>query len=258
MSDWKYLPLDQIGYDPAFYPRVNGNADWLTIHRYKEALRVHPWKADANKTGAFPPVVVVKATGFNWPYLALDGVHRLGAFSGAGHERIAAIVERLPQSKWLERSVELNVDSKRPLDSGDKRWVATKLMADGWESDKVATLLCMEKGSFDKLMATSITKLTHASVKAIKPGRSNRQIGDDHFGFLKAPFAEVSGTANAQAALRSQSYVSSRDGLQIIESFIALLEAKCIDLTDESICQRLRKVGELVEVAIGAGLATRN
>lgn len=193
----KVLPLDQIGYDPEYYPRVNGKEDWLTVHRYKEALKAHPWKADASKPGSFPPVIVVKTAGYQWSYLLLDGLHRVRAWSAAGLEKIPAVIETLPKSKWLERSVELNIDSKRPLDSGDKRWVATKLTAAGWKAGAIAALLCMEQGSFEKLVSTNIQKLTQASAKNIVTGRSNRQVGEDHIGFLKAPFTGVSGTGNA-------------------------------------------------------------
>lgn len=247
MSKFTLLPIDQIGYDPEFYPRVNGKEDWLTVHRYKEVLGSAPWKSDASKPGAFPPVIVVKASGYDWTYLILDGLHRLRAWEAAGLERIPAVIEALPKSKWLERSVELNVDSKRPLDSGDKRWVATKLMADGWTVSKVATLLCMEKASLEKLVATNITKLTQSSAKNILRGRSNREVNGEHYGFLKAPFSPISGTGNAQKALRTQAAVSCREANQIIESFIALLESRAIDPTDEHTSGLLNRVRELLE-----------
>lgn len=241
------LDLDKIGYDPEYYPRVNGKEDWLTVHRYKEALLSHPDKAKPGSPGAFPEVVVVKAVGYDWPYILLDGLHRARSFSAAGYDQIGAIIERLPQSKWLERSVELNIDSKRALDSGDKRWVASRLTADGWKPEKIAALLCMETGSFEKLMATSVQKLTKASSESIPMGRSNRRIGKEHVGFLKPPFSGLSGTANAQKALRAQSAVSSRDTLQIVESFIALLESRAVDLTDEHLHERLTVAGALLD-----------
>lgn len=250
MTEWTMIPLSQIGYDPEYYPRVDRKADWLTVHRYKEAVKSHPEKADPSNPGAFPPVIVVKTTGYEWPYLYLDGLHRGSAFASAGLESIAAIIERLPKSRWLARSAELNIDSKRPLDSGDKRWIATKLASDGWESGKIANLLCMENASFEKLMATNITKLTQTSAKHIRPGRSNRQIGDAHYGFLKAPFTDVSGTGNAQTALRMQDRVASREAIQIVESFVALLESKAIDPTDERIAERLQRAAELLETLI--------
>lgn len=247
------LPLDQIGYDPAYYPRVDGREDWLTVHRYKEAIKSQPWRADASRAGAFPPVVVAKATGYDFPYVLLDGLHRLKAFGGAGRDKIAATIEHIPKSKWLARSVELNIDSKRPLDSGDKRFVATALRADGWKDGDIASLLCMEPDSFKKLVATNVQKLTASSAKSIPFGRSNRVIADEHIGFLKAPFSGVSGTGNAQRALRNQASVSSRESIQIIESFVALLESKAIDFTDERVAELLERANTLLrESAVAA------
>lgn len=241
------IAISQIGYDPQFYPRVNGAEDWLTVHRYKESLKCQPWKADANNEGAFPPIVVVKTTGYEWPYLLIDGLHRIGAFSGAGYDAIWANVERLPKSKWLERSVELNIAGKRPLDSGDKRWVATRLAEIGWKPERIAGLLEMEKASFEKLMSTGIQKLTKAASRSIPVGRSNRQIDGHSVGFLKVPFTDVTGTGNALKTLALQSSVSSRNSRQIIESFVALLESGCIDYTDEWTVERIEAIRNLID-----------
>lgn len=246
----RLIPIAQIGYDQKFYPRANGREDWLTVHRYKEALVAHPWKADARRTGAFPPVVVVKADGYEWPYVLLDGLHRDRAFAAAGLESIWAVVEKLPRSKWLERSVELNVAGKRPLDSGDKRWVATRLTEEGWHPGKIAALLDMAPASFEKLVSTGIHKLSKAAAARIPEGRSNRQVNGDRYGFLKSPFLDVTGTANAVAALESQAPVSAHDAGQIVESFISLLGSGCIDPTDEDLVERLRLARRLLDEAL--------
>lgn len=244
------ISLSQIGYDPEYYPRVNGQEDWLTVHRYKEALKSHPWKADATKPGAFPPIIVVKASGYDWLYNLLDGLHRLRAWHAAGLDKIPTTIERLPKSRWLERSVELNIDSKRPLDSGDKRWIATKLSAQGWKPEKIASLLCMERASFEKLVATNVHKLTRAAAKKIPKGRANRSVNGGDYGFLKAPFTGISGTSNAGKALLGQAAVTSRDAHQIVESFIALMEAKAVDPTDERLMDRLHHAATLLEKTV--------
>lgn len=252
MPEWTMLPIDKIGYDPRYYPRVNGHEDWMTALRYKEALVTHPEKSDPKNPGAFPPIVVVKAAGFDWPYILLDGLHRLRAFHQAGMEKIAATIERLPKSKWLERSVELNIDSKRPLDSGDKRWVAKLLMEEeGWTADRVATLLEMETGSFERLMSVGVHKLTAKSAKLISKGRSNREINGRHYGFLKAPMVDASGAANAEKALLMQGSVTSHDARQIASSFVAMLESRCFDLTDSELLANLSRAKELLESTIG-------
>lgn len=246
------IEIEKIGYDPQHYPRVNGEADWMTVNRYRASLVTHPWKSDPKREGAFPPVIVVKATGYEWPYILLDGLHRLKAFSAAGYKSIWAIVERLPQSKWIARSTELNIASKRPLDSGDKAWVASRLLHDGWNRAQVASLLEMETASFEKLMSTGVQKLSKSSVEKIKPGRSNRRINGDHYGFLKAPFRGVTGAANARTALTMQESVTSRDARQIIESFIAILESRCIDMTDEETAAMLRRAAGLLDELVSA------
>jgi hypothetical protein len=110
----------------------------------------------------------------------------------------------------------------------------------------------MEGESFKKLMATNVQKLTQASAKSILQGRSNRQIGGDNIGFLKAPFTDVSGTGNAQKALRNQSSVSCREAAQVIESFVALLEAKAIDMSNERVAGLMLRVRELLECEVAA------
>lgn len=242
----KLIDISRIGYDKKFYPRVNGKEDWLTVTRYKDALISHPWKADSRKKGAFPPVVLVRATGYDSPYLLLDGLHRLRAFHGAGQEKIWGNIERLPQSKWLARSVELNIAGQRPLDSGDKRWVASTLIADGWSKGEVAGLLEMQECSFERLISAGCQKLTKTQSEMLPIGRANRQINGNHYGFLKAPFLEATGTSNAVSVLESQSSVSSGEPRQIVDSFLALLESGLIDETDEYIAERMERIKELL------------
>lgn len=248
MSNHQTLDISQIGYDPEYYPRVNGKEDWYVVNVYKDALLATPGKANPSRRNSFPPVVVVSVTtGYEFPYLLLDGLHRVRAFHAAGRKQIAAYVERLPQSQWLRRSVELNVDGKVPLGAGDKRWVAKKLQAGGMENDEIATLLCMTDTSFTKLMASNIERLTQTSARRIPAGRSHRQVGEDHLGFIKAPFSAVSGTANAQRALATQSAVPSRTDTQVLRSFVSLLEARAIDVRDEETLGLLRRAHELLD-----------
>jgi len=236
------LPIDSIGFDPEFYPRVNGKEDWLTVLRYKEALESHAEKADPSIPGAFPACHVIKAPGFDFPHLLLDGLHRLRAFTAAGYEELPCVIENLPRSKWLARSVELNIDSKRPLDSGDKRWIAHKLAAENWKPERIAKLLCMRIESYDKIVSSRCQRITSVSGKKAPLGRAHRVIGGNHFGFLKSPFENLSGTANAQIALARQQSVSARNIEQIVASFAALLETHCLDLTDESLVENLRNI----------------
>src|SRR5690348_1563432 len=95
------INVEEIDYRPEFYPRANGDSEWITVHRYADALAADPSKE-------FPPITVVRATGFEFKYLIIDGLHRLRAYFQAKRPQIPANVERLPRSKWFARSVELN------------------------------------------------------------------------------------------------------------------------------------------------------
>jgi hypothetical protein len=52
--------------------------------------------------------------------------------------------------------------------------------------------------------------------------------------------------------LRTQASVSSRDSIQIVESFIALLESRAFDITDEHFQSRLTVAGQLLDDVLAA------
>lgn len=243
------IPLDQITYDPQYYPRVNGHEDWLTVHRYKDALLADPKKADANLKATkhwhpFPPIIVVRVHGGKEKFLLLDGLHRLKAFAAGGQTHIYAEVERLPKSKWLARSAELNAIAKRGLDTGDKAWVCQRLEADGYERPAIATLLQMQVEALDKIMVTRCQKLRVEDAKKLPSGRANRKVNGKHVGFVKAPFSDLTGTDKGRLALQKQGACTSRDVAQILDAFIGALEAGAIDMTDPEIAERMRVIQE--------------
>ena len=240
----KQIQIESVGYDSQFYPRVNGREDWYTVHLYVEALKADPSKADARKKGAFPPIVVVPATGYSWKYIILDGLHRLKSFSQFKLESIWANVERIPQSKWLARSAELNSDGKRGLDTGDKRWVATRLTSEGYKQDDIARILQMPATSLTKLVSTGIQKLK--ATNNLPEGRANRKINGGHYGFLKAPFTNAAGTGNAQTVLSEQGTTTSRVSNQIVRSFIAMMDSGSMDLTNPELTNDLIRIRDFL------------
>lgn len=246
------IPIDQVGYDAKFYPRVNGDADWVTVLRYVNAITRCPWKADPNRKGAFPPIVVVKTTDRDFAYLILDGLHRLRAFHKCELEHIWATVERIPESKWMARSVELNSDSKRGLDDGDRAWCAARLQSEGYSVEDVSLLLQVPAERIEKLVATRIQKLSKSGVNKIKAGRGNREVGGNHYGFLKSPFIEAVGTRNAEKILAAQDPVSSRNQLGILTSCVCLLESGLLDMTDEEVASQCARIHELTAELVEA------
>lgn len=228
------IDLADINYDQKYYPRANGNSDWVTVHRYAEALRSDPEKE-------FPPITVVRATGFKFKYLIIDGLHRLRAYHQAGRQQILANVERLPRSRWFARSVELNVSHGRPLDTGDKAYIATQLQQDGMPMASIASLLQMQVESLERIVAERVVKMTGNVHLAVPGGRGNREINGEHYGFLKSPFTDA---ASATAALAVQGPVSAMDAAHVLDSAIAVLECG-VDRTDEETADRLARLHAL-------------
>lgn len=237
------LKIADIGYDPKYYPRVSGREDWVTVQRYKGALLANPklafgWSEDHPKAG-FPPIHAVRATGFPSPYMLLDGLHRVRTYHAADYEEIPAIIERLPQTKWFERSVELNIRNSRPMDTGDRLYAAKRLEEDGMDFHSIAGILQMPPESLQKLMVERLVKIPVSELrkKTIPAGRGNREIGGANYGFLKAPFADQNTTPhNACEALAVQDPVAAGNVVQILRSAVAVLECG-VDETDEEVVE---------------------
>lgn len=230
--------VSEIGYEPKYYPRVNGREDWLTVHRYRDTLAADPAKE-------FPPVHVVKVEGKKFQFGLLDGVHRTKAYHLAGRERIPAEIERLPISKWFARSVELNATHGRQFDTGDKAWVAVRLEEDGFTIGQAAALLQMRVESLEKIKVEHMVKIKANVAKNIPTGRSHRETGNRHYGFLKSAFKDHAQLGSATAVLEAQAPVNSRNVLNILDSFIAVLEAG-LDSAESEVAERLAVIRKLL------------
>lgn len=233
------LELSKLDYDAKYYPRVNGREDWITVLRYRETLEENP-------DYEFDPITVVRATGYKRPFMLIDGLHRTKAYVQAGRTEIPAVIERLPQSKWMARSVELNSRHGRPLDAGDRAWVSTRLLEEGWDIGQVANLLRMKVASLEKIMYRRAVRITEKDAEDIPFGRANRIVESGHVGFLKAPLTEANGTPGVLEALKSQFSVTNYDVIGVLDSFLAVLRSGVIDMTDEAIEGKVREIKRLV------------
>jgi hypothetical protein len=245
------VKIESVGYDPKYYPRVNKREDWKTVYRYSEAVNTNKRLADSSAKQTknfrpFPPVVVVRAKGYPFKFLLIDGLHRTKAFHKAGLEEIWAEIETIPQSKWLARSVELNVPSHRGLDTGDKAWIAQRLKAEGWEIEKVASLLQMKVTSLEKMVVTRCHKLYVNDAKKIPEGRGNRKINGDHYGFVKQPFQGFTDTDKAPEVLRRQAKCPATEVIALLDTFLTLLETDGFDRTDDEVESRMAKIEEII------------
>ena len=229
------LNLKSVDYDPKYYPRVNGVPNWITILQYTEVLK--------SKAASFPPIVVVKAPCKKAVYTLLDGLHRLRAYHKAGRTSIPAVIERIPQSKWFARSVELNAAHGRPLDTGDKAWIAVRLKEEGWDLDQVSGLLKMSPSSLKKMVSSRCVKITKGDAEAVPIGRSHRESNGSHYGFIKAPLIN---SVNPEKALAFQGSINSHDVLSILDSMIAALESGVVDIRKKDVSARVSKIKKLL------------
>jgi len=248
----RQIKISQIGYDPQYYPRVSKCEDWHTVHIYKEALVANPKSADSSAKPTkswhpFPPITVVRVKGKPYLFMVLDGLHRLKAYTAAGFDMMWAVVETIPKSKWLARSVELNVPSQRGLDTGDKAWIAQRLKSEGWKLEKVAGLLQMKITSLEKIVVTRCHKLTSKDAKKIPEGRSNRRIDGASYGFVKGPFHEYTGTNKAIEVLEKQVGHPAANALDILDTFLTMLETDAFDRTNIEIASRLQRVEDFFQ-----------
>lgn len=242
MSTILMLNVSEIGYDQHYYPRVNGAPDWITILRYTESLLTNP-----APFAGFPPIVVVRCTGRQEPYLLIDGLHRLRAAIKAELEQVPVIVERIPQSKWLARSVELNAVHGRPLDTGDKAWIVSRLKEEGWELSDIAGLMKMRVESLEKIYVSRCQKISSAEAEAIPVGRSNRTLlNGKHVGYLKAPLIGTTSKQQTIDALATQHSVTSHDVDAILDSMISVLTAGAVDVSVEKTAAKVASIRKLL------------
>jgi hypothetical protein len=232
------LKLEDVGCDKKYYPRVGGEPDWFTVNKYREALITDPEME-------FPPIVVVRSQGEPFPFTIIDGLHRRGAYARAGREKIPATVERIPKSKWLERSVELNSCNARPFDVRDKAWIATRMVEDGYTIEKVAELLKMRVETLEKIKHDRCVKISHKNLGKLPKG-STRQINGEHVGFLKAPLVESADLGHEMDALASQGSVSSRSVLNILDSMISVLRSGVVSMANEEMAAKVKEIKKLL------------
>lgn len=228
------IQLDKIGHDSKFYPRFHGDCDWQTAYKYSETLALNP-------RYQFPPIVVVRSTGKKTPFLILDGVHRKNAYKRAGRKSIPAVVERLPESKWLARAYELNRLHGRPLESSDKASVAVRLKEQGWSIDKISDLMQMRVASLEKMMVNRVVRITSAMSQSLP---DVTEVNGKSFGILKAALA---GTTEVEEALETQSALSSGSVSAVLDSMISILRAKVIDMSNEDIVGKVKAIKKLMK-----------
>jgi hypothetical protein len=242
MPEITMIPLDDIGFEAAYYPRVNADANWFTVNQY--------W--DAYQQGAnFPPIALVRVTKRPYPFLSLDGRHRYLIHRKAKQTKIAAEILKLPEKQWFAKSVELNARHGRQLDPGDKAWIGYRLKQQGYSLKRISKILCMDPVTLERLILTRVVEgLAEMKPKKGEPpkkeSRSYRRVNGKFIGVLKKALDCCAGSASAKLALQKGGPLTQRDNLQIMDAFLAVLECKTIDLADAEQAARFEKIKAMV------------
>ena len=250
----KQLPVEQIGYDPIFYPRHHGEPYWQHVLTLRSCLNADPTIAESNKKPhgswrPFPPVIVVKRHGWDLPYMILDGAHRTGAFREFGLDRIWAEIETVPKSKWLARATEFNVRQQHcNLSDQDRASIAERLSHEGMTDTAIAGLLHVTPDRLEKIRTERVVKLTAKQCGEMEKDGDCRVIRTNGNGFavIKSAVKEAMATNAIVPALRSQKPIKSLRAIHILDECIAILQSKVLDPKDVEIESRLRTILELI------------
>lgn len=237
------LPVDDLEYDPAYFPRIGVDLD-ETVRKYAENLM-------ADSGFDFPPVVV-----FSHPTrrnVIGDGVHRYLAYQRAGRTTIPAVVESLPESQWFARAVELNLIHGRPLGHLDRGKVMDRLQQDGWAVEKVAKLL--------KIRASEVVafKANPGDVQAVTAHPKARTRARPRQDYTTPPPA---GNGRSKIVTPTVPPVSqparAANALTQLDGAIRALESGEADPADPQVKERLVKLKQLLFTIDRAGrLAAR-
>lgn len=247
----QYLPLEKIGVDPRYYPRVGGKPDWYSVHVYADALKADPRKADPKagpKVNPFPPVKVIRRAGWDFPFMLIDGLHRMGAHRQAGFEVIAAEIERLPKSKWLARAVELNVHQEhRNFEPRDKAMIAEYLAADGWTEKKIAGLLQMPIESLIRIRGR-VQRVSKSEAKRLtKQGVPVHDSNGHRFAVSKAAVGKAMASGSVVKAMSSQGPMHTASYEGVLDECIAVLESGVVDPKVAEVLERLETIEQLIQ-----------
>ena len=214
----KLLKITQIVHDKSVYPR--DQMDWMTAHKYAEAMRA----------GAkFPPILV---TPFRKRFVVLDGWHRLSAQKKIKEEYIQAEIIKIQRSRWFEIALERNVAHGRNLSQKERAQAIIKLEELGYPKITIANLV---KIPIDKLEAFVINRLvtTPAGGKII----------------IKAPLKNLAGVVieNKEEFETEQRIISSQSQSILLKEVIRLLKNNWINIKDEEIKEHLRDIYRLLK-----------
>ncbi len=215
----KLLRIDEVKIDDRVYPRAS--IDSYVIAKYVKAM----------KSGSvFPPIIVAKYEG---KYLLVDGAHRLTTNKQLKNTHIEAeILELFDLKEIYIESIKRNSVHGTSFTTMD------------------VTKICLKLKEM-RLSLIEISQIVHIPADKIEPYVAKRimRIGETRQEIPLSPAFRHFAGEHLEEPIDQGSSISSKQ-IDIINSLISLLENKYINLQDEKVLERLKKISELLKEII--------
>lgn len=148
----KVVPLSEVGFDERYSPRLHLSPKH--VESMRDALL-------ASEKKQMPPVTVVLWTAKGkYKYLCLDGRHRMAAYTAAGRDQIPISQQNIPQSRWYQFAVEVNMGHGLRMSHADIRNIISRFDNDGLPDAEQATILQMPITALQKFRAPDVLERT--------------------------------------------------------------------------------------------------
>ncbi len=151
----KDVPLAQIRFDEAVYPR-QGGLSWQTVLNYRQAME---------SGEVFPPIALTTLKERPAGYAIVDGYHRYEATRALRRMSITAIMlKRMTEVEAFAESVRRNLPHGRQLSFYDKLHALKRLTDVGWSVGQVSELVHiplekLKKYQADRLVVSATGKV---------------------------------------------------------------------------------------------------
>lgn len=212
----KILKIEEVEVDDRVYPR--SSIDPYTIAKYVKAM----------KSGSvFPSIIVAKYEG---KYLLVDGAHRLTTNKQCKNKHIEAeILKGLNLEEMYIESIKRNSTHGTSFTTMDVTRICLKLKDMNLSSIEISNIVHIPADKIEPYIAKRITRI----------GATKEEIP------LSPAFRHFVGEDLEESI--SQGVSISAKQIDIINSLISLLENKYIDIKNEKVLEKLKRLSDLLK-----------
>ncbi len=212
----KILKLKEIVIDKMVYPRQKWN--WKTVYDYQESMRA----------GAIFPLITVAL--FNRKYYLLDGRHRLEALKNLKEKYTQAeVLKNLSKKEIYIEAVKRNIGHGMQFSVIDKVKISLRLEKLEYSKEDISKLIQIPIDKLDMFTADRVTNTISGEII-----------------YLKAPVKHLVGRAVIENFDNVQDKFIGASQLVILDELINLLENNLMDLENDEVFIRLKRIKVLL------------